>query len=134
MSTISALDFVTAWKDAHEATVAQSADEKARFLLDTVGPRIASAALGMADARQLKHWARDAASEPREHAVQLRLDALFWITRSVATVYSPAVAARFLRSANPQLGDEAPLVALRSVANETDVNRVLTATRAFLEG
>lgn len=134
MTPLSAPDFVSAWDEAHKAAVRESAQVKAAILLETVGPRITAAALGLADARQVKRWAADATVEPREHAVGLRLDALFWIVRAVTTVYAPAVAARFLRSANPQLHDEAPLVALRNADDEPAVNRVLAATRAFLEG
>lgn len=134
MAPISAPDFVVAWEEAHKATVKEPAQLKAAFLLKTVGPRITAAALGLADARQLKRWAADETAEPREHSVGLRLDALFWIVRAIVPVYSPAVAARFLRSANPQLHDEAPLVVLRAAEDEEAVNRVLVATRAFLEG
>jgi len=122
-----------AWDRAHKDTVNDPAPQKARYLLESIGPRIASAALGLADARQLKRWSAEAA-EPREHAVELRLDALYWIVRAIAPNYSAAVAARFLRSANPQLGDEAPLVVLARADTEQSVGRVLAAARAFLEG
>ena len=134
MTPVSAPGFVSAWEGAHKAAVREPAQVKAVLLLETVGPRITAAALGLADARQVKRWAADGTVEPREHAVAVRLDALFWIVRAISAVYTPAVAARFLRSANPQLDDEAPLVALREADDERSVNRVLAATRAFLEG
>jgi hypothetical protein len=122
-----------AWERAHKDVVNDSADRKASYLLGTIGPRITSAALGLADARQVKRWAGEGL-EPREHAVALRLDALYWVVRALEPVYSAAVAARFLRSANPQLGDEAPLVVLARVEDEPAVGTVLAAARAFLEG
>lgn len=128
-----AIDFTRVWEDAHKASVTDPVHEKAAYLLRTVGPRIAAAALGLSDARQLKRWAATGDKEPREHDVAARLDALYWIVQAIMGCYSAAVAARFLRSANPQLDDEAPLIVLG--AAETDaIRQVLVATRAFLEG
>jgi hypothetical protein len=122
-----------AWERAHKDVVNDPASHKAAYLLETIGPRITSAALGLADARQLKRWAAENV-EPREHAVALRLDAVYWVVRALAPVYPPAVAARFLRSANPQLGDEAPLVVLARADDERSIGPVLAVARAFLEG
>jgi len=121
------------WERAHKDVVNDPAARKAGYLLGTVGPRITSAALGLSDARQVKRWAAEDV-EPREHAVALRLDALYWVVRALEPVYSAAVAARFLRSANPQLGDEAPLVVLARAEDERAIGPVLAAARAFLEG
>lgn len=128
-----AIDFVRVWEEAHKASVTDDTRAKATYLLSSVGPRIATAALGLSDARQLKRWAAEAI-DPREHDVAARLDALYWVVRAVVGCYSAAVAARFLRSANPQLDDEAPLTALRSSSDPEAIRRVLVATRAFLEG
>ncbi len=122
-----------AWERAHKDVVNDPAAQKASYLLDALGPRITSAALGLADARQVKRWAVENI-EPREHAVALRLDVVYWVVRALAPVYSPAVAARFLRSANPQLGDEAPLVVLARAEDAKAIGPVLAAARAFLEG
>ncbi len=122
-----------AWERAYKDVVNETAASKAGYLLGTVGPRITSAALGLADARQVKRWAAEQL-EPREHAVSLRLDCLYWVVRALEPVYSAAVAARFLRSANPQLGDEAPLVVLARAEDEPAIGPVLAAARAFLEG
>ena len=132
MSSVS-IDFTRVWEDAHKASVTEPAHVKAAFLLSVIGPRIAAAALGLSDARQLKRWAAGE-TEPREHHMAVRLDALYWIVRAVEGCYSPSVAARFLRSANPQLDDEAPLVVLASAENPDVIRRVLVSTRAFLEG
>jgi hypothetical protein len=128
------VDFVKAWEEAHKASVTEPVREKATYLLRTVGPRIAAAAIGLSDARQLKRWAAEDGREPRQHHVAARLDALYWVVRAVADGYSAGVAARFLRSANPQLDDEAPLVVLASGEDQEAIRRVLVSARAFLEG
>ena len=122
-----------AWERAHKDAVKDAPARKARYLLESIGPRITSAALGLADARQVKRWAAEEVA-PREHMVELRLDALYWVVRALQPVYSSAVAARFLRSSNPQLGDEAPLVVLARAEDEAAIGTVLAAARAFLEG
>ncbi|MGK2957728.1 MAG: hypothetical protein ACSLFB_04875 [Acidimicrobiales bacterium] len=134
MTVVPAETFVQAWERAYKDSVTESTKHKATFLLDTVGPRIATAALGLADARQLKRWATESDTSPREQAVALRFDALYRVARSISDVYSPSVAARFLRSANPQLGDCAPLVILSTATTHEEITRVLAAGRAFLEG
>jgi hypothetical protein len=105
--------------------------EQAAWLLDHVGPRIASAALGMSDARQLKRW-RAGEVEPRAHDVALRLPLLFRIAWAVSSVFGDRTAALFLRSANPQLNDEAPLMVLRDNPPEEVQGQLLAATQAFL--
>ncbi len=133
MAPVTAPNVAAAWESAHKESMTTSTQAKAAYLLDTIGPRIAAAALGLADARQVKHWAKEG-DEPREHLVAERLDALFWIVRAIDAIYSGAVAARFLRSANPQLADDAPLTVLSAATDANDIRRALTATRAFLEG
>jgi hypothetical protein len=123
------------WSDAHQESVKLAVPEKASYLLETIGPRLAAAALGLSDARQIKRWSTSEDDiEPREQLVAQRLDALYWIVRAVATVYSTAVAARFIRSSNPQLDDSAPLVALAESNEPSEITRVVAATRAFIEG
>ncbi len=134
MRVVPAEAFAEAWERAYKDSVTEPIERKAQFLLETVGPRIATAALGLSDARQLKRWAAEPGTEPREHVVALRFDALYRVARAISAVYSPAVAARFLRSANPQLGDDAPLAILASAETSKEITRVLAAGRAFLEG
>jgi hypothetical protein len=128
-----ATEFTKVWEDAYKDSVTQPAATKASYLLETIGPRIAAAALSLADARQIKLWGTEDI-EPRERDVAVRLDALYWVVRAVVGCYSPAVAARFLRSSNPQLDDEAPLVVLAGAKDPEAIRRVLTSARAFLEG
>lgn len=128
-----AVDFAKVWEDAHKDSVTQPVAAKASYLLETIGPRITAAAVGLADARQLKLWATKEL-EPREHDVAVRLDTLYWVVCAIVGCYSAGVAARFLRSSNPQLDDEAPLVVLAGAKDPDAIRRVLTSTRAFLEG
>jgi hypothetical protein len=59
---------------------------------------------------------------------------LYRVVRALETIYSPAVAAAFLRSSNPQLDDEAPLVVLAGQPVDLAERSVLAAVKAFLEG
>ncbi|MDT5343458.1 MAG: hypothetical protein QOE52_2642, partial [Mycobacterium sp.] len=56
------------------------------------------------------------------------------LVRAIESIYSPAVAAAFLRSSNPQLDDEAPLVVLATQPVDEAEQAMLAAARAFLEG
>jgi hypothetical protein len=73
-------------------------------------------------------------SEPREHDVVSRLTVLYRVVRAIESIYSPAVAAADLRSSNPQLDDEAPLVVLATQPVDEAEQAMLAAARAFLEG
>ena len=96
MPNLAPPDIGAVWADAHQESVKLAVPEKASYLLGTIGPRLAAAALGLSDARQIKRWSTSGDDvEPREHLVAQRLDALYWIVRSVTAVYSAAVAARF---------------------------------------
>lgn len=123
-----------AWELAYKESVTAQPWEQVGFLLEHLGPRFTAAALGVSDARTLRRW-RDEQLTPRDHDEQARLALLFRIVHAVVGVYGQAsVAASFLRSANPQLDDEAPLVMLAD-GDPLEVQKpVLAALRAFLEG
>ncbi|MDT4894207.1 MAG: hypothetical protein QOE97_3242 [Pseudonocardiales bacterium] len=122
-----------AWERAYKASVTTSPAEQAGWLLEHLGPRFTAAGVGVSDARTVRRW-RDAGVAPRDHAEEGRLRLLFRIGQAIHLAYGDRVAASFLRSANPQLDDEAPLVVL--AANDPDEAQkpVLAALRAFLEG
>jgi hypothetical protein len=122
-----------AWEAAYKASLVLPAWEQTAYLLDTIGARFTTAAVGLHDARTVRRW-RDEQIEPREHDVAGRLAILYRLTRSVADVYTPAVATAFLRSANPQLEDTSPLVLLREGDPDEVQKPLLAAARAFLEG
>lgn len=122
-----------AWEAAFKDSVALPAWEQASYLLDSIGARFVTAALGLQDARTVRRW-RDDQLEPREYDVGGRLTLLYRMSRAITDVYSPAVATAFLRSANPQLDDTSPLMVLRSGDPDEVQKPLLAAARAFLEG
>lgn len=123
-----------AWERAYKEALTTPAWHHAQWLLDEIGPRFTAASIGVSDARTVRRW-RDERVEPRDHEEQARLQLLFRIVYAITLVYGRAsVATSFLRSANPQLDDEAPLVLLASEAVDSVQRRLLAATRAFLEG
>ncbi|UDY22984.1 hypothetical protein [Nocardioides sp. Kera G14] len=127
------VDMAEVWEKAYKQALTTAPGEQAEYLLRTIGPRVASAALGLADARQLKAWSRGE-TVPREHAVLGRLSLLYRVAYAIAETQGGTVAALFLRSSNPQLDDEVPLMVLRKSDSEEVQGRLLAATRAFLEG
>ena len=123
-----------AWDLAYKEAITADVPQQVAWLLDTIGARFTAAAVGLSDARTLRRW-RDGSTRPRDHTEQDRLQLLYRIARAITLAYDrPSVAASFLRSANPQLDDQAPLVVL-ATGDPLDVQRpLLSATRAFLEG
>jgi hypothetical protein len=122
-----------AWETAYKDSLVLQAWEQAGYLLDSIGARFTTAAVGLQDARTVRRW-RDEQIGPREHDVAGRLVILYRISRAIAEVYSPAVATAFLRSANPQLDDTSPLMLLRDGDPDEVQKPLLAAARAFLEG
>jgi hypothetical protein len=122
-----------AWEAAYKDALVLPSWEQAGYLLDTIGPRFTTAAVGLQDARTVRRW-REATMAPREHDVAARLAILYRLTRVIADVYSPDVAMAFLRSSNPQLDDDSPLMVLREGDPEETQKPLLAAVRAFLEG
>ncbi|MGH3959372.1 hypothetical protein [Mycobacterium sp.] len=122
-----------AWEAAYKESVVTPPWEQARHLIGSVGVRYTTAALGLKDARTVRGWVERQA-EPREHDVVSRLAVLFRAVRAIESIYTPTVAAAFLRSSNPQLDDEAPLVVLSTQPVGEAEQAVLVAARAFLKG
>lgn len=122
-----------AWEVAYKESVVTPAWEQARHLIGSVGVRYTTAGLGLKDARTVRNWV-ERQGEPREHDVVGRLAVLFRVVRAIESIYSQTVAAAFLRSSNPQLDDEAPLVVLATQPVDEAEQAVLAAARAFLEG
>ena len=122
-----------AWEAAYKDALVLPSWEQAGYLLDTIGPRFTTAAVGLQDARTVRRW-REATMAPREHDVAARLAILYRLTRVIADVYSPDVATAFLRSSNPQLDDDSPLMVLREGDPDEAQKPLLAAVRAFLEG
>jgi hypothetical protein len=123
-----------AWDQAYKEAITADVPHQVSWLLDTIGARFTAAAVGLGDARTLRRW-RDGSTAPRDHLEQDRLQLLYRIARAITLVYDrPSVAASFLRSANPQLDDQAPLMLLAGGDTAEVQRQLLSATRAFLEG
>ena len=118
---------------AYKVSLTSSVTEQSQFLLESIGPRITAAAIGLADARPLQAWSKGQAS-PKEGAVEDRLRILFRLTYAISAVYGANTAAAFLRSSSPALDDEAPLVLLREYPPAESEGPLLATARAFLEG
>lgn len=128
------VDVWHAWETSHKESVTLPPSEQGAYLLDTIGARFTTAAVGLNDARTVHRWTEESVG-PREHAVAARLRVLYRVTRVISEMYSPAVAMAFLRSANPHLPEEiSPLRLLREGDPEHVEAPLLDAVRAFLEG
>lgn len=117
---------------ACKLAVTTSTAEQARFLVETIGARMATAAVGLRDARAVRAWARG--SDIKQPVVAQRLQELYQVVWAVSERYSPAVAAAFLRGTNPRLGDRAPLVVLADDVPEEAGPALLAAARRLIEG
>jgi len=113
-----------------EATT-QSPAAMTRYLLETVGPRVTAASLGLSDARQLRRWSTGEA-EPRQVLIADRLRTLFRVVFEITAVFGAATAATFLRSSNPQLDDSAPLERVSYVVSQTMMLRRTAAPRKMM--
>ena len=122
------------WEQAYQASSKLPLWEQAGRLLQVIGPRFTAAGVGVRDARTVRRW-RDEGVDPRDYAEQQRLRLLFRIVEAISGVYGRgSAAAGFLRSANPQLDDQAPIVLLGTGDPDKIQQELLAATRAFLEG
>lgn len=120
-------------EQAYKESLTASPAGAVEFLLGVLGARVTAAALGLADARPLYRW-RQGEVLPKEQAVEDRLRILHRVTHMVNEAYGPRVASAFLRSSNPQLDDQAPLVVLADSEPQLVAARLVGAARAFLEG
>ncbi|MDQ3660941.1 MAG: hypothetical protein M3454_07795 [Actinomycetota bacterium] len=102
------------------------------YLLEHVGQRITAVATGVADARPVRSWRDGTATPQEEHDWKLRV--LYRVVRPIHEIYGAQTARAFLRSSNPQLGDESPLLVIADMPQKDGEPAVLAATRAFLEG
>lgn len=132
--TFGSLAASDAWERAAKASLTTPAWEQVGWLLEVLGARFTAASLGIADAGVLRRW-RDEKENARDHKEQHKLQLLYRMVSAINGVYPEgSVAAGFLRSANPQLDDEAPLVLLANGDLDEVQEPLLAAVRAFLEG
>ncbi|MCU7827307.1 hypothetical protein [Kitasatospora sp. DSM 101779] len=117
--------------DAHKRSIRLPTAVKVTYLLEKLGPRVTAAALGLSDARPLRRWS-SGELEPRSETVEDRLRILYQVVFAVAEAYGPAAASGFIRSANPQLNDDAILLLLRGDDVLDQEKRIIAATRSFI--
>lgn len=118
---------------AHKNSIRLSTASKVTYLVETLGPRVTAAALGLSDARPLKRWSSGDLDGPRSEVVEDRLRILYQVVSAVAEAYGPAAASGFIRGANPQLNDDAILMLLRNDDVLEHERRIIAATRSFLD-
>jgi protein gp37 len=116
---------------AAKQAVTTTPQEQAAFLLDAVGARITTAAVGLKDARAVRGWADG--KSVKEADVEQRLQELYQVVVAISEAYSSSVAVAFLRGTNPHLGDRAPLVVLADSDPNDAGPALLKATRALIE-
>lgn len=118
---------------AHKNSIRFTTAAKVTYLVDTLGPRVTAAALGLSDARPLKRWASGTLDGPRSEITEDRLRILYQVVYAVAEAYGPAAASGFIRGANPNLNDDAILLLLRGDDVLDHEKRIIAATRSFLD-
>jgi uncharacterized protein (DUF2384 family) len=117
---------------AYRASLRARTADMSRWLLDHLGQRITTVALGLADASVVRRYAKDQVRPPVEREARLRL--LFRVSRMVADAYDDDTARAFLMGANPQLGDRSPLLVIADDPPEVAGPEVIGAARALLQG
>jgi len=117
-------------QNAHKQSIRVPPHEQATFVQETLGSRLAAAALGLKDTRTLSSWARGGPirSTDGEH----RLQVLFRVVTALTDAFSPAVAAAFLRGSNPVLGDRSPMIVLADGSPAVAEPQLLSAVEAML--
>lgn len=116
-----------AWKDS----VRLGPQEQASYVYRVLGARLAAAALGLKDTRTLQSWARGGVIKNSDHEHRLQL--LYRVTTAVERVYTPAVAAAFLRGSNPMLDHRAPMLLIADGPAPEAEAQVVAAAEALLE-
>ena len=117
---------------AYEDSVRLGPQEQADCVYRVLGGRLATAALGLKDTRTLQSWARGGPIKNSDHVHRLQL--LYRVTTAIERVYTPAVAAAFLRGSNPMLDHLAPMVVICAGPVVEAEAQVLAAAEALLQG
>lgn len=116
-----------AWKDS----VRLNPSEQAAYVYRVLGGRLAAAALGLKDTRTLQNWGRGGVIKSPDHEHRLQL--LYRVTTAIERMYTPAVAAAFLRGSNPLLEHRAPMLLIAGGPDAATEAQVLAAAEALLE-
>ena len=116
---------------AYKDSVRLGPHEQADYVYRVLGGRLAAAALGLKDTRTLQSWARGGVIKGADHEHRLQL--LYRVTTAIERVYSPAVAAAFLRGSNPMLDNRAPMLLIADSSAFEAETQVVAAAEALLE-
>jgi len=118
--------------EAHTQTTKLDIHEVVRRLNAHLGPTLVGTLAGSSTRAAAHRWAKspsEGGQEPREAAVK-RLLAAHIAWRAIADAENEHVARTWFIGANPRLGNEAPVTALRN----GEVKEVLDAANAFVAG
>jgi len=113
----------------HEQTTRLDRHELVRQLISHLGPTLVATLANVRD-RKLPHkWAQADGPMPRDESYS-RLQAAHRAWKMISNAESDSVARAWFIGANPRLGEEAPVMCLRT----GDLQGVLSAAKAFVEG
>lgn len=115
---------------AHKRSVTAPSAERAAYVRDVLGSRLAAAALGLKDTRTLSNWASGGLIRGLDS--DHRLQVLFRVVTAVAELFTPAVAAAFMRGSNPVLDGKSPLVVLANEPPATAERKLVAAAESLL--
>lgn len=115
--------------DSHVETTRLTRHELVRQLIKHLGPTLVAALSNVRDSKLPYKWAKADGPEPRDEAYK-RLMAAHRLWTMISNAENEYVARAWFIGANPRLGEEAPVMVLRS----GDISAVMSAGRAFVEG
>lgn len=115
--------------DAHAQAVHLEIHELVRQLNTHLGPTLVAALAGSKDTKLPHKWAKPAGPRPRP-TTEARLQVAYRLWTTIATSEGGHVARAWFLGANPLLGEETPLTAIR----EDRHREVLGAAEAFVTG
>lgn len=118
---------MTAEQAAYAGATRRPIAAVAAYVQETLGQRLTAVTVGVSDAKAVGKWARGE-RRPHPEAAQRLRDAC-QVIELLMQVEDAATVRAWFRGMNPDLGDEAPALA---IAREP--LRVLQAARAFLAG
>lgn len=117
---------MTTRTEAHTDAMRKSIRELVADLIGSLGPTVVQAMTGTKDRSMPAAWAREDGPRPRKNTeVQLRLG--YRVLAMVRDSDGPHVASAWMSGANPRLGEDTPVTAIR----ELRAAAVVGAAEAF---
>ncbi len=112
--------------DLHERTARMSIHEVVRELSAALGPTLVAALVGTTNTKAPIRWAKSDGPEPGpDFTRRLQVGHRLWA--SLSAVEGPGVARNWFLGANPFLGEDTPITAIR----EDRTKQVVAAAAAF---